>query len=284
LEEWILQGAIIGIIIGALLGLAGDPLIELIDSLIGGSRTSPSEETISSADEENKLKQDIEKEIREEIEPIIPLKKWQQENQEHEIKRSRKCDDLFQEWNNLCSWFGDKCQSFWDQKVELDRQEHAIHKVMIDIRYNLGGFRNSLHDRAFVRQGATVMGMAGVLLTLPAGEAPLEFVGHAAFESYHWADRQCFTGEPSFEDSELALLDKGEQEIMEIRKRKLDEIAGKRQKLKDEYQRNRNRLSEIERLMKEGKCEEIYRAMGYGGLPTKCPYADTAQWQWVYSK
>jgi hypothetical protein len=279
LNDWILQGAIIGVIIGALLGLAGDPLIELIDSLIGGSRTSASEETISSTDEESRLKQDIEKEIREEIEPIIPLKKWQQENQEDEIKQSRKCDDLFQDWNNLCSWFRDKSQSLWQQKVDADNEIQELKQDVDRARASLDGDRSGLQDSRAVEVAFTGAGLIHCGLEFAAAEAPVWLMGIFGTAS----DAEVAHTIIDWGTEEEAKLDKREQEIKQFRRQRLNEIQGRLKKLQDEYINNRSRLLQIEQLMRDGGCEKIYEKMGHTGIPTKCPYVDTANWQWIDS-
>jgi hypothetical protein len=52
LEQWAMEGAIIGLIIGALFGLTGDSLINLIDSLINRSRTPALTEDFPSSEAE----------------------------------------------------------------------------------------------------------------------------------------------------------------------------------------------------------------------------------------
>jgi len=287
LEQWIIEGAIIGMAIGSLLGLTGDSFVNLIDSLINRSTTPPLTEDIpSSIEEQSKSEEepdlstkDIEERILEEIEPVLPIKRWKKEIREQEEKRSKRCDDMFQEWNSLCQWFNDN----WQQKVELDNQERNIHKVMYDMRFLLNRARRDLHFRSYVRSGAFVLGIGSVLSglgevgTLAGGVSLFGSAGvdglavHVGVSAHEVGERA--EGEPTFEERELAELDKGEKEIMEQRRRSLDNIKGRRNKLKGEYLKNRDRQHQLEALMRRAKCERI---------PTNCPNVDTSHWMWVH--
>ena len=287
LEQWIIEGAIIGMAIGSLLGLTGDSFVNFIDSLINRSTTPPLTEDIpSSIEEPSKSEEEpdvstknIEERILEEIEPVFPVKRWKKEIREQEEKRSRRCDDMSQEWNSLCRWFNDN----WQQKVELDNQERNIHKLMYDVRFLLNRARRDLHFRSYVRGGAFVLGIASVLSglgevgTLAEGASLFGSAGvdglaaHVAVSAHEVGEKA--GGEPTFEERELAELDKGEKEIMEQRRRSLDNIKGRRNKLKGEYLKNRDRQHQLEALMRRAKCERI---------PTNCPNVDTSHWMWVH--
>jgi hypothetical protein len=288
LEEWIIQGAIIGMGIGSLIGLTGDSFVNFIDSLIKRSTTPPLTEDIppspekqSRSGEPDVSTEEIEKRILEDIEPVLPVKRWKKEMREQEEKRGKQCDDMLQEWNSLCQWFNDN----WQQKVELDNQERNLHKMMYEIRYVLIRARHDLNIRSYVRTGAFLTGIASALCGLGEfasvfslgegaslfGTAGVDGVAtHVGLSAYETGER--VGGEPTFEERELAELDKGTKQIMELRKQILDKINGKRNRLKGEYMKNRERLRQLEKLMRRDKCERI---------PPDCQSADAPQWMWV---
>jgi hypothetical protein len=285
LEEWIIEGAIIGMGIGSLIGLTGDSFVNFIDSLINRSTTPPLTEDIpaslersSRSEEPDVSTKEIEERIVDEIEPVIPIKRWKKEMREQEEKRSKGCENMLQEWNSLCQWFNDS----WQQKVELDNQERNLHRMMYNIRFILNRARRDLNIRSYVRSGAFVAGIASALCGLGEfgmlgegaslfGSAGVDGVAtHVGLSAYEGVERA--EGEPTFEERELAELDKGEKQVMELRKQILDKIKGKRNQLKGEYMKNRDRLRQLEKLMRRAKCERI---------PPDCQSADAPQWMWV---
>ena len=280
------MGAIIGMGIGSLMGLTGDSLVDFIDSLLNRSTTPPVTEDIpaslerpSRSEEPDVSTKEIEERMTDEIESVIPVKRWKREMREQEEKRVKQCDDMLQEWNNLCQWFNDNGQ----RKVELDNRERDLHRLMYKIRFTLIRARRDLNIRSYVRSGAFLAGIASALCGLgefaTLGEGASLFgsagvdgvathVGLSAHEAGELAE-----GTSTFEERELAELDKGEKQIMEMRKQILDKIKGERDKLKGEYMKNRDRLHQLETSMKRAKCER---------MPSDCPSADAPQWMWVH--
>jgi len=282
LEQWIMEGAIIGMLIGSLLGLTGDSLINFIDSLIG--RRPPAE--AQRDHEQNRIVEEIEKNVMEEIESVVPIKRWGKEKREQEEKRSERCNDLFQEWNNLCGWFDKN----WQRKVKLDEEMRNLHKTMIRFRQEATYERRRLYGRGFIRYTAYTFGLASVLM----GQAEVGIGEHVSGleGGYHLGHttltalegRETIGVGRTHEGEQLDLLEKGEREIMKLRKLKMDQINDAVRGLKDEYLKNRDRLREIERLMRDSKCEGVFSAMGHPGIPHGCPSADTPQWRWVSSR